>query len=92
MIYILVMLIVLVSCSENNEPIIANNKLIRNVIKDSVAEALYQAGRTLIITNYASFHMIDKIRFGSATQCVEEVCKPKNYCTHGSTKFNGDDC
>lgn len=69
--FILMVLIVLVSCSENSEPITANNKLIRTTIKDSVAEVLYQAGRTLFITNCASCHMIDKSLTGPALQGVE---------------------
>ena len=55
---ILIMLIVLVSCSENSEPITANNKLITNVIKDSTVKADYQEGKTLFITNCRACHAL----------------------------------
>ncbi|MBC7723054.1 MAG: cytochrome c [Pedobacter sp.] len=56
--FILMMLIVLVFCSENSEPITANNKLIRNVIKDSTTNANYQEGKTLFVANCDACHRL----------------------------------
>lgn len=69
--FIWLMLIVLVSCSENSEPITANNKLIRNVIKDSIIQCDHLKGKTLFIANCDVCHRLhatDQIFFNNLNE------------------------
>lgn len=75
--FILLVLFGVFSCTENNKPSAANHTIIGKPIPDLAAEALYQAGRTLFITNCASCHMVKNNLTGPALLGVEQRWQSK---------------
>ena len=75
--FVLLALLGVFSCTENNKPSQANHTIIAKPVRSSAAEALYQAGRTLFVTDCASCHMIKNNLTGPALLGVEQRWQSK---------------
>ena len=75
--FVLLVLLGIFSCTENNKPSQANHTIIAKPVRSSAAEALYQAGRTLFVTDCASCHMVKNNLTGPALLGVEQRWQSK---------------
>ena len=72
--FVLIFVIVLISCAENKQPKVSNNTKNTNIADDTT----YEAGKNLFITNCASCHRLQYELTGPALAQVEDRWKSKN--------------